>query len=101
MNISSHQAPKRYIIYPMVEVKRVSEEHKQQWDRFVAESPNGHILQSWEWGDFRETWGTPPIRVAVFEDGRIRAACSFTLHRVPLINKYVGYCGKGPVFEAA
>lgn len=82
----------------MVEARVVDESIKDQWNQFIKDRPDGHVVQSWEWGEFRAEWGTEPVRIVVFDEDEIKAACSFTLHKAPLINKFVGYAGKGPVF---
>ena len=82
----------------MIEVKIADESFKESWNDFVVKN-HGHILQSWEWGQFRAEWGTPPVRVVLTDNGEIKAVCSFTLHKIPLLNKFVGYAGKGPVFS--
>jgi lipid II:glycine glycyltransferase (peptidoglycan interpeptide bridge formation enzyme) len=46
-----------------------------------------HPLQSWEWGDFRKTWGNQLVR---FSFGQV------TLHRIPLTPFKIGAFIKGP-----
>lgn len=46
-----------------------------------------HPLQSWEWGDFRKTWGNQLVR---FSFGQV------TLHRIPFTPFKVGAFIKGP-----
>ena len=46
-----------------------------------------HPLQSWEWGDFRKTWGNQLVR---FSFGQV------TLHRIPFTPFKIGALIKGP-----
>ncbi|MBI3485611.1 peptidoglycan bridge formation glycyltransferase FemA/FemB family protein [Candidatus Daviesbacteria bacterium] len=55
-----------------------------------------HIIQSWEWGEFRQSLGLPVLRYGLFEKGKLIYAFQLTLHKIPLINQYVGYLPKGP-----
>src|SRR5438477_3935165 len=69
------------------------------WDAFVAAQPDGHLLQSWEWGTFKGGQGWTPARLAVRDrDGEIQAAASVLFRRpargVPVS---VAYVPRGPV----
>lgn len=55
-----------------------------------------HIMQSWQWGDFRKKMGVKVLRFGVFEKGKMDDGFQLSLHKIPLINKYVGYLPKGP-----
>lgn len=55
-----------------------------------------HIIQSWEWGEFRKSLGLPLLRYGIFEDGKLVEAFQLTLHKIPFFNSYVGYLPKGP-----
>jgi lipid II:glycine glycyltransferase (peptidoglycan interpeptide bridge formation enzyme) len=63
---------------------------------FVASSPTGHIVQSWEWGEFKDSYGNKITRIGVFDSGKLVASCSYTLHKVPYTPYFVGYLPKGP-----
>ncbi len=54
-----------------------------------------HIIQSWEWGEFRKSLGTPLERYGIFEKGKLKTTFQITFHKIPLTNKYVGYLPKG------
>ena len=45
-----------------------------------------HIVQSEEWGKVKTLLGTPAVRT--------KKGVQFTLHKIPAINKYLGYCPK-------
>lgn len=76
--------------YELVEIK-----DKRVWNKFLL-AAGGHVIQSWEWGEFKATQGTLPTRLALEENGQIVASAQYTLHSLPFTNKFVGYLPKGP-----
>lgn len=47
----------------------------KEWNRLVAELPGAHILQTWEWGQFKSRFGWQPERLIWRdEEGRSHAA---------------------------
>lgn len=56
-----------------------------------------HVMQSWEWGEFRKSLGLPLLRYGVFEKGKLVTAFQLTLHKIPFTNQFVGYLPKGPL----
>jgi peptidoglycan pentaglycine glycine transferase (the first glycine) len=73
--------------------------HRDDWHQRLTSLPTAHILQSWEWGEFKhETTGWNPQRFAyVNEAGKTLAAASVLTRRIgPLAVRYVP---KGPVFD--
>jgi lipid II:glycine glycyltransferase (peptidoglycan interpeptide bridge formation enzyme) len=70
------------------------------WNRRLAVLPAAHILQSWEWGEFkRRTTGWTPERCAyIGPDGALLAAASILTRRIGPLR--VMYVSKGPVFHA-
>ena len=71
---------------------------RETWDAFVAQEPSGHLLQSWEWGDFKAQFGWRPLRVALEGEGRIVAAAQVLVRRLPPGS--IAYIPKGPVLDA-
>jgi lipid II:glycine glycyltransferase (peptidoglycan interpeptide bridge formation enzyme) len=56
-----------------------------------------HIIQSWEWGEFRKKLGLPVLRFGIFKQGRLSKAFTLTLHKIPFTKYFVGYLPKGPL----
>lgn len=56
-----------------------------------------HVMQSWEWGEFRQKLGTKVLRYGIFKNGRLTKAFQITLHPIPFTSQYVGYLPKGPL----
>ncbi len=56
-----------------------------------------HVIQSWEWGEFRKSLGLPLLRYGIYENNKLHVAFQLTLHKIPFTKKYVGYLPKGPI----
>ncbi|MEJ2208098.1 MAG: peptidoglycan bridge formation glycyltransferase FemA/FemB family protein [Anaerolineae bacterium] len=66
------------------------------WDALVAAAPQGHLLQSWAWGELKARFGWRVQRVAV--DG----ACAQVLfRRLPAGLGSIAYVPKGPLLDFA
>lgn len=68
---------------------------KLEYDQTVT-----HIMQSWNWGEFRKSVGTQIERYGIYKNGVIDKAFQISFHEVPVIKKYVGYLPKGPFPDA-
>lgn len=73
-------------------VREVIEKEKALYNRAVS-----HIVQSWEWGEFRKKIGLDLARIGHFSDDRLVSAYQLTFHKVPLFGKKIGYLPKGPM----
>ena len=63
-----------------------------QWDDNVAAN-NGHLLQSWAWGELKSHFGWTPLRVQI--DG---AAAQILFRRLPF-GQTIAYIPKGPMVD--
>ncbi|GAB4521614.1 MAG: peptidoglycan bridge formation glycyltransferase FemA/FemB family protein [Anaerolineae bacterium] len=69
-----------------------------QWNTPLRALPYAHVLQTWEWGDFkRETTGWQPTRLQFQQNGQIVAMASILTRRVGPAS--VMYVPKGPVLD--
>ncbi|HEX6509634.1 MAG TPA: peptidoglycan bridge formation glycyltransferase FemA/FemB family protein [Chloroflexota bacterium] len=73
--------------------------NRNTWNRFVATSPNGHILQSWEWGELKSKTGWEPVRLALVQRGEIRGAAQILLRSLPYGFGTLAYVPRGPVLD--
>ena len=65
------------------------------WDRLVSQDANGHLLQTWAWGDLKQAFGWTPWRIAIEQDGTLVAGAQVLYRRLgPLTMAYIP---KGPV----
>ena len=72
---------------------------RDQWNNAIRTFPRSHVLQSWEWGEFKQrTTGWQPERLLFMDGGEAVAAASVTVRRLgPLALMYVP---KGPLFRS-
>ena len=64
---------------------------KSQYNKLV-----NHVIQSWEWGEFRQSLGIPVLRFGLYRKGKLTKTFQLTLHKIPFLNQYAGYLPKGP-----
>lgn len=74
-------------------------EDKEKLNAFMASSPKGHVLQTWEWGEIKARTGWKPLRLVVEKKDRIIAAVSILKRTVPLLKKNIFYAPRGPVLN--
>jgi peptidoglycan pentaglycine glycine transferase (the first glycine) len=77
----------------------VNGQERDEWNHFVATSPYGHILQSWEWGELKAQSGWDPIRLAVRRDGHIRVGAQILVRSLPYPLGRMAYVPRGPVVD--
>ncbi len=82
----------------------VAAERRKQWDDFVTRHPNGHLLQTWGWGELKASVGWYPIRFALWdvEQQQMMAAAQVLRHpvsRFPLRAGHFAYIPRGPVLD--
>jgi len=71
---------------------------KQKWNSTLATLPYAHILQTWEWGEFkRVTTGWQPHRIAFKSNGEVVAMTSIGIRKVGFFK--VMYAPKGPALK--
>ncbi|MDO8429498.1 MAG: peptidoglycan bridge formation glycyltransferase FemA/FemB family protein [Candidatus Daviesbacteria bacterium] len=76
----------------------VSPDSQKLYDSLVT-----HVVQSFEWGEFRQKLGLNLKRYIITLENGQQEAFQLTLHKVPFLKKYFGYLPKGPFpgFELA
>ncbi|MGB9613845.1 MAG: lipid II:glycine glycyltransferase FemX, partial [Candidatus Margulisiibacteriota bacterium] len=82
-----------------MEEKIISYLDRQRWNEFVADSFNGSILQSYEWGEFKSHFGWQPTRLALEKDNKIVAGISILKRDIPLTGHCFFYAPRGPVID--
>lgn len=71
---------------------------RDNWNTCLREMPHAHVLQTWEWGEFkRETTGWQPTRLQFQQEERVVAMASVLTRTIgPLAVMYVP---KGPAMD--
>lgn len=71
---------------------------RDQWNAALSVLPFAHVLQTWEWGEFkRATTGWQPMRLAFEREGKIVAMASVGIRSVGPLK--VMYISKGPALD--
>ncbi|MCL5784825.1 MAG: peptidoglycan bridge formation glycyltransferase FemA/FemB family protein [Patescibacteria group bacterium] len=76
-------------------LKTIKDNQKKEYNKLAT-----HVIQSWEWGEFRKTLGIPLLRYGLYQNGKLSKVFQLTLHKIPFTNQYVGYLPKGPFPDA-
>jgi peptidoglycan pentaglycine glycine transferase (the first glycine) len=74
---------------------------RAKWDTALASLPSAHVLQTWDWGDFKSRWGWQPLRLLMTKDGCAVAAAQILRRRLPRTRLCVAYVPKGPAMNYA
>ncbi|HEX3095901.1 MAG TPA: peptidoglycan bridge formation glycyltransferase FemA/FemB family protein [Patescibacteria group bacterium] len=87
----------------MLEVIRLTENHKSEYSLFVAAQASGSFLQSWSWGDFQSSQGKIAIRYGVFanvDNEKILVGTIQLLQtKIPRLPGYYVYSPYGPIIS--
>jgi peptidoglycan pentaglycine glycine transferase (the first glycine) len=70
-----------------------------RWNEAVAQLPRSHVLQSFEWGEFKAKYGWKPTRLLFEEGSQVRAAASILCRQLPRFPLRVMYVPKGPLLD--
>jgi len=79
--------------------KIITYPERQRWNEFVAASPQGSILQSYEWGEFKSLFGWKPIRIVLEEQEKIIAGISILKREIPFIRHSLFYAPRGAIID--
>lgn len=71
---------------------------RAEWDGWLEGSPGGgHILQSYDWGEFKKSLGWRPVRLVLERDGEVVGVGQFLAYDTgPFVPGALWYCTKGP-----
>jgi lipid II:glycine glycyltransferase (peptidoglycan interpeptide bridge formation enzyme) len=83
----------------MVDIVLATEADRQAWNDFVARTPAFALMQSYEWGEFKESLGWKVIRLAAHQRGQLTALAQLFIKSVPLGLFSVGYVPRGPLID--
>ncbi len=65
---------------------------KLQYNKLIT-----HVIQSWEWGEFRQKLDIPVKRFGIYKNNKLKSVFQLTFHHIPFTNRFVGYLPKGPL----
>ena len=82
-----------------MDLVQVTPELHDRFNAFIAASPKGHILQSYEWGEIKAKTGWTPLRLMVEDHSGPRAAVLILRRDVPFLHRTIFYSPRGPVLD--
>lgn len=71
----------------------------QQWNHYLTQDLDGHLLQSWEWGQFKGSFGWSPHYLAWKKDHNKVVAAALILKRFLTSHFSILYCPRGPSLD--
>lgn len=74
---------------------------QDEWNAALLSLSRPHVLQSWEWGAFKERHGWAATRLLLEADGRPAAAASVLRRRATPFPLSILYVPKGPILDHA
>src|SRR5262245_27872257 len=69
------------------------------WDNFVQNSPFGHPLQLWAWGEVKKKNGWEPLRLGVQLGDNLEVAVQVLFWKIPKTSYKLAYVPRGPVID--
>src|SRR5512141_1541099 len=66
------------------------------WNRLLEQESSFSMLQSWEWGAFKQRLGWKAFRVGIEDSGALRAGAQMLVRPLPL-GLSLAYVPRGPV----
>lgn len=76
----------------LMDLRPITADQKDDYNRLAT-----HIVQSWQWGEFREKMGIPVLRYGIYQNAKLVKVFQLTLHKIPFTQQFVGYLPKGPL----
>jgi peptidoglycan pentaglycine glycine transferase (the first glycine) len=74
-----------------------TESQREAWNAFAAQAPFFAMIQSWEWGEFKEKLGWRVVRLAIEEQEQILASAQMLIKPIPSGLVSVAYVPGGPL----
>jgi len=71
----------------------------ERWNDFVSRWPDFELMQSYEWGRFKEALGWKAVRLAVERNGHLIAGAQMLVKPLPLGLTSIAYVPRGPLLH--
>jgi len=75
----------------------------REWNQFLLQLPTRHLLQTWQWGDFKTRYAWHAERILWEQDGQPAAAAQVLTRTIPIPlipgGLSISYCPKGPLLD--
>ncbi len=70
----------------------------KEYYEFLKNNPRCHFLQSLEWGKIKNNWKNEVLCVRD-DNGKIEGSMSILIQKIPVINRSILYCPRGPICD--
>jgi peptidoglycan pentaglycine glycine transferase (the first glycine) len=80
-------------------MKFISVNDRNTFNSFMTTGPKSHVLQSYEWGEVKQSTGWEPLRFLIEQDGKFVAGVSVLKRTLPIPGKSIFYIPRGPVID--
>jgi len=80
-----------------MQIEQMAASAREEWNVFAAQQPSFGLLQSWEWGEFKERLGWKPFRIAVKQNGALVAAAQILVKSSVQGLPAFAYIPRGPI----
>jgi peptidoglycan pentaglycine glycine transferase (the first glycine) len=77
----------------------VAETAKDRWNAFVSQWPDFELMQSCEWGEFKQTLGWRVVRLVIEREGQWVAGAQVLIKPLPLGLASIAYIPRGPLLN--
>lgn len=74
----------------------VSEERRSEWNTLTLQEPFFALMQSWEWGEYKNKLGWQVLRIGVEENGSLIAGAQLLIKPFPMKLASIAYIPRGP-----
>ncbi len=76
-------------------IRTITRINRQTWNAAVS-----HPLQSYEWGQFKQSMGLKVIRIGEFSGNTLKTAVQMTIHSLPILPFTIGYVPRSTIPNA-
>ncbi|MCX7680644.1 MAG: peptidoglycan bridge formation glycyltransferase FemA/FemB family protein [Anaerolineae bacterium] len=73
--------------------------NQSEWNAALTRLPQAHVLQTWEWGEFKSRYGWHPARLLWSDGMGPRAAAQVLSRRAGFLPAKVMYVPRGPLLD--
>jgi peptidoglycan pentaglycine glycine transferase (the first glycine) len=80
-------------------IVHIDNNRKEEWNAFVSRKPFFGLLQSWEWGEFKQRLGWKVCRIAVEKQGRLEAGAQVLIRTIMPGLPGIAYVPRGPLVD--
>lgn len=80
-----------------MQATEITASRRKEWNAFVSQQPFFMLMQTWEWGEFKENTGWKAVRLAVEENNKIVAGAQILIKSAPLGLASAAYIPRGPI----